>query len=510
MPRTGDLKDIARWAHFNANEDHRRLIRHVIRIHSGQVNMEAWRAVEKESDAVVEQVLQDLAAPCLFGSGEVSSEHGTLQGKARFVPSHFVTAVWGEEYAKTFVNITLPTILSLGNIPAVPNKSECLYKIYTTEEGRRIIEGSRAFAILNEYVRADIYLIQEEIANKYVTSSNCYRDAVREADRVEAATVFLIPDMILADGSIRSIVNILRSGKKEILITGIRLVKETVVPRLLEQHSAGGVLSIGPRDLIRLALDHVHPITRSHYYDGDSEGFHPAGLYWRVRDEGFLLRCFHLHPVAVFPDPQRAAFTGTIDDDMLDVPELYDKDIYIVSDSDEILWCEISSLYNWVPTPKRAGVEAIAQWMINNTNTFHRSLIHRPIRLHTGSFSGSAWKEVETKAGQAVADVLTAFETEVKRLQTQSAPPAQPVPSQEVPSFEAYSLGALVAIQIKLARAFIEHAKCYLRVKGPLVRRFPQSFLKLSAAGAVVGGFLVLRTCARAYYRIANRVQKCR
>jgi hypothetical protein len=412
MPRSEDPADIARWAYFNANRRHRQLVQMPIRIHSAPLDSASWEPVQKEADDLVRRILLDLGDPELF-SRHSAADYSSAANAPKYLPLRLVTPVWGKEYSETFVNVTLPTILSLGNVPAIPNKDQCSYTIYTDAVGREIIERSSAYAILREYLRTEVRLLKEDVANRYVASSNCYREIVEEAARESAAAVFLIPDMILADGSIRFIANILRSGKRQILITGIRLIKETAVPALLRDYAAGGVLSITAPELIRLAMGHIHPITETHLFEGDSEYFHPAGMYWRVGEEGFVLRCFHLHPVAVVPHAGSGQFSGTIDDDLMESAAKYDKDVYVVTDSDEIQWCEVSRVGRMVPTPQRTGMQGILDWMDNNTSAFHRALVNSTIRVHTGSFAGPAWEAAEAKAEASVRDILARHELRV-------------------------------------------------------------------------------------------------
>ena len=47
---------------------------------------------------------------------------------------HLITVVWGNEFLKTFLNITLPSQLSEGNIPALDKKCIPIYYIYTRSE----------------------------------------------------------------------------------------------------------------------------------------------------------------------------------------------------------------------------------------------------------------------------------------------------------------------------------------------------------------------------------------
>lgn len=409
MPRTGNDIDIARWAYFNSNAQHRELIKIPIRMHDGATSSPAWTATLAESDAVVDGVLDLLRTPSALGTEEEIRAYSGTQARPTYVPLHLVTPVWGEEYTRSFLDVTLPSLLAPGNIPAIPNARDSFYTIYATPNARAMIEASPAYALLKEYINVEIRPIRGSLAQKHHASSECYRVAVREAAAAGAAAVFLIPDMILSDGSIQAIVRLLNSGKHAILITGLRVVKSHVVAPLKAACAAGDVIAASPTKLAELALEHLHPITETHLYDSESEYFHPAGFFWRVGNEGFLLRCFHLHPVAIKPRVTEIDFAGTIDDDLMENCGVHLNDTHIVTNSDEILWLEFSDIDSAVPTPLRSGMQGIVEWARYNTTAYHHSLISHTARLHTEKCTPELWQAAQARADAVVAEVLNAL-----------------------------------------------------------------------------------------------------
>jgi hypothetical protein len=272
-----------------------------------------------------------------------------------------------------------------------------------------MIETSSAYALLKKFIPAEVRLIPTNLAQKYHASSYCYREAVRDAAVAGAAAIFLIPDMILSDGSVRSIARILDSGKRAIMITGLRVIKNHIIGPLKAQFATGDVIAAPPTKLAELALKYLHPITETHLYDSDSAFFHPSGFFWRVGDEGFLLRCFHLHPVAIHPRATDIDFAGTIDDDLLQNCDVHEDETHIVTDSDEILWLETSDIDNAVPTPPRGGMEEIVDWARNNTNAYHHTLIGHTTRLHSDQQTPALWQAAQARSDEVVASVLDAL-----------------------------------------------------------------------------------------------------
>ena len=380
-------------------------------------------------------------------------------------PLHFVTAVWGEEYTKVFVRVTLPCLLSQGNIPSVPTEVPCVYMIFTTDNGRKIIEQSEAYIRLCHYLKVEFHLISEPIEHKHITSSDCYRLATAETVRAGAAIVYLIPDMIFADGGIRSIVNLLRAGKMAILVTALRAIKETLVPQVIAKYYADGVITIAPRELVGLAYDHIHSITKSHFYDGNSECFLPSVFCWQVGREGFLLHSFHLQPIALCPRSASVSFAGTIDDDLIINSGYSDAEIHIVSDSDEVVWFEISAGNYGVAAPKRSGMIVLAQWLRSNTKPFHRSLFPCAIKVHSDTVTGAEWRKVEARANLVVSQALRNI------------------------------------YQYPILLELVDRSQRYVDTDEVFVRQFPLSILKLPAAWSFASAYQLLLWCARAFRR---------
>jgi hypothetical protein len=302
-----------------------------------------------------------------------------------------------------------PSLLSPGNLPSVSNLRECVYKIYTTQRDAEAIKCSGAYAQLSALLPVDFRYIEKLDDGKDVISSDCYREAVSEAAAKHAAVFTAVPDVVFADGGLTSITRLLSQGKKAILIMGLRAVKESLVPELHARFQRGGCICIQPRKLAELACRHVHPITECHMYDGDTKDFHPSVLCWRVKDEGFLLHSFHLHPVAICPPPG-IRFSRTIDDDLMQAAAFSDEDIYVLSNSDEFLCIELSDRsYSFSMLPREQSIEELVVWMSYSTSRCHRHNLLTVIRVAAGDTSGPEWSQAERRASEVVSRILEAF-----------------------------------------------------------------------------------------------------
>jgi len=328
---------------------------------------------------------------------------------------HIIVPVWGREYTQIFIELMLPTLLAPGNIPALPHPERHVFQIYTTPADRAVIEASPIHARLKQHIRVAFHRVRshpEKGGNAYAIQSDCYRRAIREADAADQAMVFLTPDSVMADGSLRNLARIAGTGVRAVLGVGVRLVKETVSEALLQYHRGDdGVIAIGPRELVRLALPNIHPIAKAHFYHDEGYGLFLSNLYWRIGTEGLLARCFHLHPFMVYPRVKNAPFTTTVDGDYIEAacPDL--ADTYVVTDSDEFWAFELSAADRRIRIMDRSRppIEFV-QWMYNKTTARHRQLIGKVIRMHAGMSDGPAWRAAELEAEGCVKQLLSYVE----------------------------------------------------------------------------------------------------
>lgn len=329
-----------------------------------------------------------------------------------------VTPLWGAAYARVFTDLCLPALLAPGNIPALPHPERHAFQIFTTPEDRAIIEASPAFAALTRYMRVEFHPLRAraaKIGDKYMTQSDCYRRAIARADDADQALVLLNPDLFVADGGLLSLARIARSGARAILGAGIRLDKDRIAAQLSARHRSadGSVIAIGPRDLVRLALSCLHPIAQAHCFDGTSDEFHPANLYWRVGEEGLVAHCVSFHPYLIHPRIKHAPFTSTIDDDFIEAACPDPADTHVITDSDAFVAFELSDLSYRINTMRRTDpLRDTLAWTTDKLGSGKvrartREFLNHAIRIHTGIRDEALWTKTEAEARRAVTTIVS-------------------------------------------------------------------------------------------------------
>lgn len=317
---------------------------------------------------------------------------------------NLATVVWGEEYTDLFVNIVIPNLLTPGNFDALCKTPSPVFRIFTTFNDAIRIKGSPAFEKLSEMIAVKFYSISEaDLNQKYTLTSKYLRKAIEAAIDDNAVIILIGPDILRAQGYMANILRIAESGKRAVMISEIRVTKDTFLPEFIKQFSSNGApQGITPRQLAKLASEHLHPVSKSFLWN--SKKFHnaPSCIYFEVPKEGILARCFHLSPVLINPVCKDAGFSTTIDGDYIlnACPNI--GDIYIASDSDEFMSVEMSSF----SYPGNAGIRPpsplnIAAFAKYSADGHSRIFIRHKLRFHFDDIS-PRWAKVEEFSDKAI------------------------------------------------------------------------------------------------------------
>ena len=300
-----------------------------------------------------------------------------------------VTAVWGSEFIQLFLDVCVPNQLSPQNLAALPAGSR--YRIFTGRADRAALAASPKLDEVRRILPVDVVEVDlteldtQANPNTYKMMTACHRRAVVDAAAVNAALIFLGPDIVLSEGTIAGLVRLHAGGARAVLTAGLRLSRETFLAAW-QRHAGEGALP--PRELVRLGMEHLHPATESCMIDGSSSNEFPTSVYWPVRSvhgiDGLLARAFHLHPLLVDPVNRAELPRTTIDGHYLAqaCPDL--EQCVVVQDSDDLVVFELTPFERRVGNhDRRQGVSMLRLAAVAaKCDAFQRSHWHRPICLH--------------------------------------------------------------------------------------------------------------------------------
>lgn len=324
------------------------------------------------------------------------------------------TVVWGEAYVRFFLDHALPSLLAPGNLPALAMRHRVVLLIHTDRSGHASINGHlyRHYADIAPLAVDYVLMDAEEIAtvHKYDVMSACHRHLVAMAHARDAGIVFVMPDSIYADGSFRSLLPGIAEGRRAILMQGISAARDGVLPALAASPRAsrrGGILSIPARPLMRLALDHLHPVTESQFVDAPDFTAHPSFLRWRLGADGCLTHCWHLFPLFVHPVRRADGFLTTIDGDFVGHAVPCADDRMVIGDSDDFLMVEVSdSGKRDFIADRPADPQRVARWARANADTDHRHSVRTPMVFHDGA-DPRLLQAVRQQAATYIEDILS-------------------------------------------------------------------------------------------------------
>lgn len=220
---------------------------------------------------------------------------------------HVITNVWGERHTGLFLGMTLPNVLSQGNLPALAAAHEVRYRIYTTPADRARIEQSDAGKRLAKIAPIDFATPLGDRTPDVSYHVHWFHRTAAEAKRAGAVAVFIPPDTLWSDGTLRRCGEVMAQGFKAVATPFLQVSAETCLPEVLERFAGpDGSLCIPPADLADLGRRHLHPLTAAAM--PASPHSRPAlEMYWPVAGEGILSR-FAVRELFAF-DPRRCPIT---------------------------------------------------------------------------------------------------------------------------------------------------------------------------------------------------------
>jgi hypothetical protein len=320
---------------------------------------------------------------------------------------HAVTHVWGRSYLDLFLNVCIPNQLAPGNIPALPAGSR--YRILTRAIHQQEIDAHPQVRALRDVIPVDIVPIDSlekglSVDGGYELMIACHQLAVADSLQADAAILFLSADLVLSSQAIAAVVARHRQGFRAVVTTGLRLNRESFVARLSEPDVQIGALS--PRELVAMALPHLHQHTLSMFADADPFNRFPVAVYWRAGSEGLVARGLHLHPLLVDPQDRRLP-VGTVDGAYLSQAVPDRSLVHVVTDSDEFQMFELTQSEREVLPAEGAGASMWRSLLVAATCDDLQRAFWRDyaILIHSRGVEGPQWQLAQRAAASYVARV---------------------------------------------------------------------------------------------------------
>lgn len=309
----------------------------------------------------------------------------------------FLVAVWGHSYIKRFLSLALPSYLAPGNLPFLAASTELEVVIMTSKDNVALFESDFVFRQVSGLCRIRFIHIDDLIATGCygVTLTLAYGRAIISLGEDMRSTHFVLmnADFILADGSLGSLVGHISDGKKVIVAPSFRAVAEEVGPTLEAMVDQGkGTLTISPRQLVRLALDHNHPTNIAKTVNQNfCHILNPNQFFWRVDEQTVIGRHFLIFPLCLRPERIISKINSYCDYGF--IPEMCpSEDVVVLRDSDDLFMLELAALdqeSHLIRMGRQLTVKELSKTLSEWTTHLHRKIARHTLVFHASDIPSS-------------------------------------------------------------------------------------------------------------------------
>jgi len=321
-----------------------------------------------------------------YGDITVSSSPSRRPPKA----FHILLPVWGESFINRFLEESLPTLLAVGNIPALSRTLPTRFVLLTKELDEAAIRAHPACARLEQTCDVDFLPIDDLITsgNHSTTITLAWERAVRRegVGMLDICFVFLVSDYVMADGSLATIAKHMMAGASAIQAGNFQVNEVTAHAWLRERlvRSSGRPLSLTPREMVSWALGYLHPATVANTVNYPlCHNSHTNRLFWRVDRDTLIGRFYLMHQICI--RPELGDFVIGSASDYSFVAEMCPSgNVVILSDSDEYFVAEIqpvnheAQLIRYGPNSVDDLAKSLSEW----TTARHRLNAQQTIIYH--------------------------------------------------------------------------------------------------------------------------------
>ncbi len=335
---------------------------------------------------------------------------------------HVFTLIWGDEFARDYLDTVAPTLRLSGNVPALACHGPVTFHIYTDRKtkGRfgaefKVALGDHAHVQMHDFSQITVGDQKlpghvrglESPALKYEIQHHCLKSLISDLiDEPGAVLVLLDSNFVLANGAFEGMLQRLKAGKKAVMVDVLRLDKSgaTEIVRDLVGNNM-----FSPCDAIDNLMAHLHPITRSFFVDAEAFSPYPSQVCWQAGHTSFLARSFIPHPLAIAVSPGMTTLQSTMDYDLA-LRAWPDDDIDLITDSDDVLVMKLSGAEHQADRPigGRPTPKDLALFALTSTHSRHRHFAEKPIRFHGAEMSD--WQKAEHAADRLIGDAYDLVE----------------------------------------------------------------------------------------------------
>lgn len=336
----------------------------------------------------------------------------SVQAPAERLKFRLLVPVWGYDYIRPFLNYGLATLLAPGNLPALAKYGDVTLELLTTERDFGTFNGSPLIAKARAYAdiqMTDVSDVIRQGSTQTVRLTWCYQKAFEATgdDCVDTNFIVLCSDYIYGDGVLGHLGLLASQGKRLVVNANFRVLEDQVVRQLdgAYRNPEDGSIAVGFRQLVGIALDNMHPVGRTLFWENGQRhnriAFH---FYWQVDGEGVLARPYLMHPLMVRPLHKLGGFPAFFDYGVAAAAGFKPGDEHAITNSDDMFLTELAPAGHeqFALADGANRIQPMARSIAEWANDFHRSYSRHKLRWHYADITETHWQENESRSDQVV------------------------------------------------------------------------------------------------------------
>jgi hypothetical protein len=304
--------------------------------------------------------------------------------------------VWGYDFTKVFLRVSLPTLLAPGNLPALAQTLPTEFVFLTGRRDEGMIREAAGYRQLSKICPVSFHAIDELVTenNHSTTVTFAFAGAVRRTAEamLDTCFFFLVSDYIVADGSLASAVKLVLAGASAVQTGNFQIVAEDAAPWLdRELELSEEALVLPPRELMRWALTCIHPATIANTVNLPvSHNSHSNRLFWRVDANTLIGRFYLMHMLCIRPEVVDFVIGASCDYSF--IPEMCPSgNVTVITDSDDFLVIETQPRHHEASflRPGPAEPKQLAGGLSEWTTALHRDNSRHTLVFHAADLPSS-------------------------------------------------------------------------------------------------------------------------
>lgn len=326
---------------------------------------------------------------------------------------YFAAFVWGENYIKDFLALTLPTQFTKNNILAVDGKIKYVFYIKKNE---LLLFNVKIIEDLKLFCEVDFQFIDyiTKKANKYNNLSLVQNRALLNAKK-DAFDVFfpIYSDLLFSSNAIPYAIEKIENGKHLVFSMAPQVIRKSLA--LYLQSKSKGInqgVELDPVEMTKFVLSNLHPIRApSVFRDGEFSSF--PSVFFIDTPEGCIGKAFHLHPVALritSDSVLTSKFIGTLDEHF--IPLLVDKIemTHVVENTADMCLCSFDEHDGTLPSighhPKLADRDLIVNIAERHASKIHRAFFEKNIYFNVIGAGNNISNNLRTELNEFTNSIL--------------------------------------------------------------------------------------------------------